>query len=1064
MEESRDQERTFRRPSGSRGKSFFSPDRKALFEGSLQAQADGVSQQPYRYYERGHPLPNYHSPEPKASIPYRNVNLGIPSQRRSDDTFLQETWRSESPQRYTYHSNFRRGGAESRNQSPSKTRSPSPSRSKPAESRSASSRRRDSRSRNCAPHDSSSRHQSGHSSPSHRQGSVLSQHLSPPRNAPSYRHADSSHRGNGASERSINGSDRHSRVSPGSAGSRRPSHNSNGHSLDSETLYKNLDQISHRGSTAFQAKSYESSRSPRPRTGTNPSPATRSWASKDGSPSRTSYGAQSHSPQRETVHREARPESTRSYSRKPERDVRNDRPDRNTKTDCSPRQGSWHGSSRSLSPAPSRSSSPPRLGVDSQLLANSLKPHAAIAETDHRPIGDRSKSTIRRGLEYLLTREEPKRTASVDSQGMTIEDYVILADIPRPEKGFDREDEELVMSKRRRAQSPSPRRDHSHRTTRYAEESEGYSVRVDSDERGRGRERGRDRREKERMTCADSDDGSTTARQRQWRRHWFVMSDAALSFYRDSEAEESHDLDGEIDLADCVNVLDVDVDKNFGFQIHAKEAVLTLSASTSRIRRSWVKVLRQAIQRPDASLETPRKPYANGDKQHGYRPPAPAHRPPSSTPREEPGHRTPNSASRAPGMDSVDLDRMPSDMRVANRREEAEGWDREQAKRLEERNRWFEEGISFSERGSRWESLELKTGGVPRAVTHAMDVDVSRKWAEFESLSFRELSALSLIDAQTNQCIETIPNEGIQSSAAAQQREALSRWQQVKGLRKERIKMGMEVESSSGPEAPSGQFLEAMDEVPSLMENQESHKRQVREMQAERARRLQEESTATTQVEEALNRAYREERVGEVEKAWSMAGSQTRVDITYNGQPRPRAEASNSELDVLSERYSQKCLELSRVEQSGKDREMELNRMEREMELLCKENKELQARLTEEISRMRRFISGQRSACVSPGNRECSPSQLETLLRAKENEVENLQKEVSGLRKEVQSLTMEKQSGWDAYKEVYEEFSATKDRYELEIRNLKENLRLANAALYEGGGVTRESVDRSLDN
>lgn len=138
------------------------------------------------------------------------------------------------------------------------------------------------------------------------------------------------------------------------------------------------------------------------------------------------------------------------------------------KTNPSLPPGSWRGSSHSLlSPALSCSSSSlPQLGIDSQLLANSLKPHAATMEMNDRPISDRSKSNIRRGLEYLLTREEPKRTASVDSQGMTIDDYVILADIPRLDLGSEGEGAEVVLGPRRRTQSPSPRRDQRHRTPR----------------------------------------------------------------------------------------------------------------------------------------------------------------------------------------------------------------------------------------------------------------------------------------------------------------------------------------------------------------------------------------------------------------------------------------------------------------------------------------------------------------------------------------------------------------------------------------------------------------------
>ncbi|XP_076866436.1 uncharacterized protein LOC143517610 [Brachyhypopomus gauderio] len=40
---------------------------------------------PHRHSERGHPLPNNHTPEPKAIIPFRNPDLGVPSQRRTSE-------------------------------------------------------------------------------------------------------------------------------------------------------------------------------------------------------------------------------------------------------------------------------------------------------------------------------------------------------------------------------------------------------------------------------------------------------------------------------------------------------------------------------------------------------------------------------------------------------------------------------------------------------------------------------------------------------------------------------------------------------------------------------------------------------------------------------------------------------------------------------------------------------------------------------------------------------------------------------------------------------------------
>ncbi|KAF4116611.1 hypothetical protein G5714_004100 [Onychostoma macrolepis] len=40
---------------------------------------------PYRHSERGHPLPSNKSPEPKATIPFRNPDLGVPSERRTSE-------------------------------------------------------------------------------------------------------------------------------------------------------------------------------------------------------------------------------------------------------------------------------------------------------------------------------------------------------------------------------------------------------------------------------------------------------------------------------------------------------------------------------------------------------------------------------------------------------------------------------------------------------------------------------------------------------------------------------------------------------------------------------------------------------------------------------------------------------------------------------------------------------------------------------------------------------------------------------------------------------------------
>lgn len=92
-----------------------------------------------------------------------------------------------------------------------------------------------------------------------------------------------------------------------------------------------------------------------------------------------------------------------------------------------------------------------------------------------------------------------------------------------------------------------------------------------------------------------------------------------------------------------------------------------------------------------------------------------------------------------------------ADLSSASQSEEGEGWDREQSKRLEERNKWFEEGLPVNEMGSRWESMELKKGSVPVPVIETMDSEVNRKWVEFETMSFQDMSSQSLIGTQAYQ-------------------------------------------------------------------------------------------------------------------------------------------------------------------------------------------------------------------------------------------------------------------------------------------------------------------------
>lgn len=91
-----------------------------------------------------------------------------------------------------------------------------------------------------------------------------------------------------------------------------------------------------------------------------------------------------------------------------------------------------------------------------------------------------------------------------------------------------------------------------------------------------------------------------------WRKHWFVLTEQTLRFYRDSIAEEAADLDGEINLSTCYDITDFPVQRNYGFQIHTKDGVFTLCAMTYGIRRNWIQAVMKNV-RPAVPPDVARK-------------------------------------------------------------------------------------------------------------------------------------------------------------------------------------------------------------------------------------------------------------------------------------------------------------------------------------------------------------------------------------------------------------------------------------------------------------------------
>ncbi|XP_061564297.1 uncharacterized protein si:ch73-103b11.2 isoform X3 [Cololabis saira] len=91
-----------------------------------------------------------------------------------------------------------------------------------------------------------------------------------------------------------------------------------------------------------------------------------------------------------------------------------------------------------------------------------------------------------------------------------------------------------------------------------------------------------------------------------WKKHWFVLTDQSLRYYKDSIAEEASELDGEIDLSTCYDVKEFPVQRNYGFQILCKEGTCTLSAMTSGIRRNWIQAIMKNV-RPTIAPDVTRK-------------------------------------------------------------------------------------------------------------------------------------------------------------------------------------------------------------------------------------------------------------------------------------------------------------------------------------------------------------------------------------------------------------------------------------------------------------------------
>ncbi|XP_030336987.1 TRIO and F-actin-binding protein isoform X3 [Strigops habroptila] len=571
----------------------------------------------------------------------------------------------------------------------------------------------------------------------------------------------------------------------------------------------------------------------------------------------------------------------------------------------------------------------------------------------------------------------------------------------------------------------------------------------------------------------------------EWKKHWFVLTDSSLRYYRDSNAEEADDLDGEIDLRSCTDVTEFAVQRNYGFQIHTKDAVFTLSAMTSGIRRNWIEALRKNVRpvsAPDVTKlsDCDKENFRNCVPQKGSLRTEEQQRPGSGSEGNSKGSHWKADGQRH-AFDYVELSPLPQDpgnqgspqrtrgsLRMSDRTAKHEELERDLAVRSEERRKWFEapdvrvpnsDGPG-GDSSRKVEELDLPTPPLSEDQRIQLNEEIEKKWLELERLPLKDSRRVPLT-ALLNQS-----KGGHGDTNEALKKEVQSLRAQLESCRARNESLREAAKSQGEGHVPRGYISqEACERSLAAMESshqqvmeelQRHHQRELERLRQEKERLLAEEAAATAAAIEALKKAHREEMNKELCRTRSFQQCSS-VSDALQKQHQLDVESLKRELQVLSEQYSQKCLEIGELTQKAEEREQTLQHCQQEGKELLRKNQELQTRLSDEIGKLRSFISSRNSGDRSPNNNERNTCELEVLLRVKENELQYLKKEVQCLREELQMMQKDKRFASGKYQDVYAELNHIKVRSEREIEQLKEHLRLAMAALQE-----KESLRNSV--
>uniref|UniRef100_A0A8C1GWF8 Myosin phosphatase Rho interacting protein n=1 Tax=Cyprinus carpio TaxID=7962 RepID=A0A8C1GWF8_CYPCA len=629
-----------------------------------------------------------------------------------------------------------------------------------------------------------------------------------------------------------------------------------------------------------------------------------------------------------------------------------------------------------------------------------------------------------------------------------------------------------------------------------------------------------------------------------WKKHWFVLTDQSLRFYRDSIAEEAADLDGEIDLSACYDVTEFQVQRNYGFQILSKEGAFTLSAMTSGIRRNWIQAILKNMRptvAPDVTRSLPEERTRSNVEQNYIQPPsnssqlsnssvveskklheditdsAPTsdHRKSRVNKREgrsktfdwsefRPGQENeigPPSIKRADtsviisssASSTSSGDSSPISSTSSHQTSSSITTTSHTDKLPQQDEEVMQEYMHRNQSAPTADTVNATTVAEPPSklphkvpheqvrmdVDHARDaqevdsqstarrnsdvqVEIEQRWHQVETTPLREEKQVPITGSSNVPVGErALPQElttTLEKELGQAQRE-LARLQQQNSILQEQLQdaRGREQSAREGYvlQATCERGFAAMEETHQkvIEDIQRQHQREIRKLLEEKERLLEEETNATIAAIEAMKNAHREE----LEKTQRSQMSGVSADIQeLRRQYEEELQSIHRELEVLSEQYSQKCLENAHLAQALEAERQALGQCQRENQKLHIHNQELNHRLNEEITRMHSCISEDKSTSSLTQGKDIY--ELEVLLRVKESEIQYLKQEINSLKDELQSALRDRKYASDKYKDIYTELSIVKAKADCDINKLREKLLSATEALgeldAEGSGVT----------